>query len=70
MLSDDPIVAVNRSRRVAIAEDGSECPITDFLDCCGEETDDGEEAVAAICKLPNGSWAAIDLSRFGDEVRH
>jgi hypothetical protein len=68
MLSDDPIIAIHRGRKVAVAEDGSECPFTDMLDCLGEETDDAAEAVAAIVLLPDGRWAAIDLRAFGGEA--
>lgn len=68
ILPDDPIVAVSRKRRAAIACDGSECPFTDMLDSLGEETDDASEAVAAICQLPDGRWCAIDLSKFGGEA--
>ncbi len=64
------IIAVHRWRKIAVTEDGSECPFTDMLDWQGEETEDVDEAVAAICQLPDGRWCAIDLSAFDREAIH
>jgi hypothetical protein len=58
------IFAVNRSRRVAITHDGHECALTNLFDADGEETDDADIAFAAVCQLPDGLWATIDLTQF------
>lgn len=58
------IVAVSRSRRVAITDDGRECSLTNLFDDFGDEIDDVTRAVAAVCQLPDGQWASIDLTQF------
>jgi hypothetical protein len=58
------ISAISRSKRVAITDDGIECPFTNTFDRFGEECDDASEAIIAICQLPNGDWATVDLTQF------
>ncbi len=65
---DDPVnfevVAVNRSAAYFLLASGDVCRITLFIGPDGEETDNRTIAVAAVGELPNGHWAAIDLSEF------
>lgn len=64
------ICAVNVRGRVALTDDGAECEITTLIDGDGDETDDPEAAKFAVAALPDGRWAAIDLSDFDPVVTH
>lgn len=66
-LSDDPVIAINRVKRTAVFEDGSQIAWTDMLDEFGCDTDDSEAAFYAVCQTPDGRWALIYLEAFGRE---
>ena len=58
------IDAVNRHQRIATTDDGRVCEITNFYDCRGDETDDVDAAIAAVVKISERAWMAIDLRLF------
>ena len=71
MSSDEiDIEAVDRHERIAITTDGDVCSITNMFDEDGCETDDPDEALSAVAALPNGEWAAIDLTMFEPVETH
>ncbi len=58
------IESVNTKARIAFTDDGQLCEITNLFDADGDETAGADEAVAAVVKLPDGRWAAVDLTAF------
>lgn len=58
------IIAVNREQRFALTDRGDICPIRNFFDAFGDETDEPFEAVAAIAELDADNWFSIDLTQF------
>lgn len=62
------VVAVNVGRREAVLDDDTVIPITNLLDDEGEETDDPEEAVAAVACEAEDRWHTIDLRDFTRDV--
>lgn len=58
------IVAVNRAQRFALTDRGDVCPIRNFFDAFGDETDDPSEAIAAVAELDADHWFSIDLTKF------
>lgn len=55
------IVAVCRSKRLAITDQDVVCPITNFIDDMGDETDDPTIACTAVVKVRDDLWLTIDL---------
>ncbi len=55
------IIAVCRSKRLAVTDNDEICPITNFLDEMGDETDDAQAACTAVVKVRDDLWMAIDL---------
>lgn len=58
------VAAVNVRKRTAMLQDGTMFRLTELLDRDGDNTEDPDQAVAAIGKLPDGSWVAINLGEF------
>lgn len=58
------IVAINRQRRIALCKNMYQCRITDLFDSNGEETDDPDEAIAAVVHLPDDTWTCILFEEF------
>lgn len=50
--------------RLAITSTGRHLQITQMLDCYGDETDDPDEAVAAIAPDPGHGWWTICVADF------
>jgi hypothetical protein len=63
-------MAIHRARKVAITDGGQECPFTNLYDREGDEVDDAMDAISAVCQLPSGQWAAIDLTQFDPVTVH
>lgn len=62
------VSCVNRTKRIAIMEDGQVLPVTHLFDKFGEDTEDEDEAVACAAGPDSGGmWVSIDLTAF-DEV--
>ncbi|AZV00268.1 hypothetical protein [Paracoccus kondratievae] len=58
------IVSINRAQGLAVTDTGVVCAVTHWFDADGDLTDDREAAVSCVAPLPNGKWAAVDLSEF------
>lgn len=59
------IAMIHLGNRYAALDDGTVFTITNLLDSDGDETDDEDDAVAAVGQLPNGLWVSFDLRDFG-----
>lgn len=58
------IVAVNLTGRIALANDDTICDITNLLDADGDETDNPDEAIAAVACYDDETWFSIRLDDF------
>jgi hypothetical protein len=66
----NPVHAVCYPLRLVVLDDGTECPITNLFDAEGDETDDIDEATAAVAKIDDDNWLSIDLTQFDPVVVH
>jgi|JI8StandDraft_1071087.scaffolds.fasta_scaffold323891_2 hypothetical protein len=66
--TDINIIAINVHARLALASDDTECEITTLFDADGEETDDEDEAVAAVIRYADNSWFSIELSDYSEDA--
>jgi len=58
------VEAINRSRRIAVLENGDRLYIQAFLDDCGEETG-ADDAVVAVCGPDDENrWYTVDLRHY------
>ena len=57
------IVAINRSRRIAMTDDGTFLPFVKMYSN-GEETDNEKEAITAIVQMPSREWYVITLTNY------
>lgn len=64
---DVTIVAINLGQRIAILDDDTVFPLTNFIDAGGDETDDPDKAVVAVGHLPDDSWVTFEIDGFEDE---
>ncbi len=60
------VVAINRTKRLALLDSGAVVEIASMIDIDGDKTDDPEECLVAIVQLPNGMWSCCDLREFED----
>lgn len=63
-MTDLHIVAINRTDRLALASDDRLCEITNMFDAEGEETDDVEDATAAVVRYADDKWFTITLADY------
>lgn len=61
---DVEITAVNRAVAVAMTDTGQTIPVTNWLDCDGDEYAPKDAVVAVAGPDDQGHWYAIDLSHF------
>lgn len=64
--SDINTTTVNRRGKFFRLIDGTILEFTAMLDCNCNPTDNPDECVVAICKLPDGLFRAIDLRILDD----
>lgn len=67
MTPDTEVIAVNRGRQVALLEDGTVIPITNWLDQDGEECPPSAAMVCIAGSEAMGFWV-IDLEHFTGKV--
>lgn len=60
------IIAVNRTKAVALTDDGDMWPITTWLDEDGEACDE-EDAVIAVARGPD-CWVVVNLLAFEERA--
>jgi hypothetical protein len=58
------VVAINRSDRVALTDDGAVIEWDQMFDIDGDDTDDPALALVATAELPDGRWTVIVLAEF------
>lgn len=58
------VEAVNIGERTALMTDGRMAEIVKLIDGHGEDTEDESRALAAVARLGDDEWLAIDLGQF------
>lgn len=62
--------AVHLRRRLALLTTGEVVKLESFVDQFGDETDEPEEAIAAVGPMLDGTWIRVDLTKFGPAPAH
>jgi hypothetical protein len=62
------IVAVASDRSHVLTEEGDQLDVVQMLDAQGDETDDPDEAMVVIVRVPNGRFGVVDLSYFTEKA--
>lgn len=68
--SEPDALAVNLSQGTVLMDDDTIALIDICLDSFGCETEDHEDAVVVIARLPDGKWLTVDLRMFRDVETH
>lgn len=58
------VVAINKPQRIVILDDESLAPFDTLIDQNGDVTDDTDDAVCVLVKLPDGEWETVTISDF------
>lgn len=64
------IIGINRTKGTALLDDGETELDLEMLDADGEETDDGELAVAAVVCFGDDLWVTLDLTAWEKPTLH
>lgn len=67
------VSSANLTQRIAMLDDGRSAPITNMVDCTGDETDDPAECWAFVCGPiefdGHEKWLAVEMSKFDRVTR-
>lgn len=58
------VEAINRRMKIAVTDTDELCDFDTMFDIEGDETNDPDECVVAIVRLPNGLFEVIKLGDF------